>query len=124
MSMETISFFLTQLSMATSTTRVRYLYQLKTIPHFPQLSDLTAHIEECKVRYVILKCDCIAGSLFQRFEVNIGSEAKKWQVFPFRQFMDERNNQRMIFAGNVIRLKHAESGGYICLDDEGKIPNT
>lgn len=28
---------------------------------------------------------------------------------------------RLIYAGNVIRLKHAESGGFICVDDEGKL---
>jgi hypothetical protein len=44
-----------------------------------------------------------------------------WQIFPYRQFQDERVAGRLIFGGNVVRLKHAESGGYICLDDEGKL---
>lgn len=59
--------------------------------------------------------------MFERYEVNIGSEAKKWQIFPYRQFQDERLTGRLIFAGNVIRLKHAESGGFICIDDDGKL---
>ena len=62
------------------------------------------------------------ASIFQRFEVNIGSEAEKWQVIPYRQFLDDKYAARLIFGGSVIRLKHAESGGYICIDDEGKLP--
>lgn len=29
----------------------------------------------------------------------------------------------MLHGGDVIRLKHAESGGYICVDDELRAPN-
>lgn len=56
----------------------------------------------------------------ERFEVNIGSEAKKWQIFPYRQYEDEKISSRMIYGGSVLRLKHAESGGYICIDDDSK----
>jgi hypothetical protein len=36
--------------------------------------------------------------------------------------LDDKYAARLIFGGSVIRLKHAESGGYICIDDEGKMP--
>jgi len=29
----------------------------------------------------------------------------------------------LIHGGDVVRLKHAESGGYICVDDEFKAAN-
>lgn len=35
--------------------------------------------------------------------------------------MDDHKALHFVFGGDVIRLKHAESGGYICLDDDGKL---
>jgi hypothetical protein len=32
----------------------------------------------------------IVGAVFKRYEINIGQEASKWQIFPYRQFQDER----------------------------------
>jgi hypothetical protein len=62
------------------------------------------------------------NAIFEKYEINIGSEAAKWQVFPYRQFYEEKITNRLVFGGSVVRLKHAESGGYICIDDEGKLP--
>lgn len=61
------------------------------------------------------------SALFQRYEVNCGTESKKWQIFQYRQHMDDHKAMHFVFGGDVIRLKHAESGGYICLDDDGKL---
>ena len=63
----------------------------------------------------------IVSAIFERYEVNIGSEAKKWQIFPYRQYQDERYTGRLVFGGHVVRLKHAESGGFINIDDEGRL---
>jgi hypothetical protein len=51
---------------------------------FHQLTDLTARIAESKVLY--LNLNFIVSAIFERYEVNIGSEAKKWQIFPYRQY--------------------------------------
>lgn len=55
----------------------------------------------------------------------MGPEVKKWEIYPYRQYVSELQSRlRLIYAGQVIRLKHAESGGYVCVDDEGRIPTT
>ena len=51
---------------------------------FRQLTDLTARIAGSKVLY--LNLNFIVSAIFERYEVNIGSEAKKWQIFPYRQY--------------------------------------
>lgn len=47
---------------------------------------------------------------------------KKLQIIPYRQFTNPKESF-LLHGGDVIRLKHAESGGYICVDDELKSPN-
>ena len=86
---------------------------------FHQPTGLTARIVGFKVFYLNLKH--IVSAIFERYEVNIGSEAKKWQIFPYRQYQDERYTGRLVFGGHVVRLKHAESGGFINIDDEGRL---
>jgi hypothetical protein len=31
--------------------------------------------------------------------------------------------QRSIQGGDIVKLKHAETGGYLCIDDELKLKN-
>lgn len=74
----------TQTNMDTSTILVKSPSQLMTTQLFHQLTDLTARIAESKVLY--LNLNFIVSAIFERYEVNIGSEAKKWQIFPYRQY--------------------------------------
>ncbi len=83
-STEIISSSSTQTNMATSTILVKSPFQSMTTRLFHQPTDLTALIAESKVLY--LNLNFIVSAIFERYEVNIGSEAKKWQIFPYRQY--------------------------------------
>lgn len=74
----------TQTNMVTSTIPVKSPSQSMTTQLFRQLTDLTARIAGSKVLY--LNLNFIVSAIFERYEVNIGSEAKKWQIFPYRQY--------------------------------------
>jgi hypothetical protein len=55
-------------------------------------------------------------TLYKRLEVNCSSNFFKWQVVPYRQFT-RLQRQKFIFSGDLVRLKHAETAGYLCHDD-------
>lgn len=48
-----------------------------------------------------------------------------WEIQRYREFTKKLSERpRILYSGQVIRLKHAESGGFICIDDECKVPLT
>lgn len=44
----------------------------------------------------------------------------KWQVVNYRQLKFPEERDRFIFSGDVISLKHAETGGLLCYDEYSK----
>jgi len=48
-----------------------------------------------------------------------------WEIQRYREFTKKLSERpRILYSGQVIRLKHAESGGFICIDDECQVPLT
>lgn len=56
--------------------------------------------------------------MFRRYEANISQNYYKWQVLNYRQLSTPKELERTIYSGDVIALRHAESGGRVCHDDQ------
>ena len=56
---------------------------------------------------------------FKKLEANCSQNFYKWQVVNYRQ-QKPKDVNKFIYSGDVIRLKHAETGGYLCYDDLSK----
>lgn len=46
----------------------------------------------------------------------------KWQVLPYRN-IPVKDPQNYIFSGDIVRLKHAETTGYLSHDEESRSLN-
>jgi len=57
-------------------------------------------------------------SFFRRFEANMSQNFSKWQVINYRQIRHAAERRRFLFSGDVISLKHAETAGLMCHDDQ------
>ena len=57
-------------------------------------------------------------NLFNWYEANVSQNFQKWQIIAFRQTDDPTTTDFELHGGDVVRLKHAESGGYITVDDQ------
>ena len=55
--------------------------------------------------------------VYKRAEVNMSQNYYKWQVINYRQIKNYKENLRFIFSGEVICLKHAETGGFLSHDE-------
>jgi hypothetical protein len=55
--------------------------------------------------------------LFNWFEANVSQNFEKWMILNYRQTDELVTQEFEIHGGDVVRLKHAESGGYITVDD-------
>jgi len=49
-------------------------------------------------------------------EANCSINFYKWQVINYRQIVVNTEN-KILYSGDVIRLKHAETNGYLCYDE-------
>lgn len=54
--------------------------------------------------------------IFKSLEANCSPNFYKWQLINYRQAKPS-DNLKYIYSGDVIRLKHAETNGYLCFDD-------
>ena len=63
------------------------------------------------------------ANMFKNCEANISQNFMKLQLKPYRQTDEPQLADLEIHAGDVVRLKHAESGGYITVDDDGEVKN-
>jgi hypothetical protein len=54
--------------------------------------------------------------IYRTLEANASPNFYKWQVINYRQ-MQPNELTKYIFSGDVIRLKHAETSGYLCFDE-------
>ena len=44
----------------------------------------------------------------------------KWQVINYRQYKGESEIKRLLFSGDVVSLKHAETAGLLCYDEQSE----
>ena len=57
-----------------------------------------------------------AKEVYKSHEANCSPNFYKWQVINFRQENPEEVS-KLIYSGDVIRLKHAETNGFLCFDE-------
>jgi hypothetical protein len=50
-------------------------------------------------------------------ETNCSLNVDKWEIRRFRSCVKKKSAVELIHGGDVIMLKHSESGGYITLDE-------
>jgi hypothetical protein len=62
-------------------------------------------------------------NLFDSFEANISQNFQKLMIICYRNNDDPYQSDFELHGGDVVRLKHAESGGFITVDDDSKEPN-
>jgi len=55
--------------------------------------------------------------IFKTYDVNMSENFYKWRVISYRQIKDKKDAKNFLFSGEVITLKHAETGGILCYDD-------
>lgn len=60
---------------------------------------------------------CNPQEIFKKLEVNCSQNFYKWQVLSYRQVHHPNDIKNYIFSGNVIRMKHAETSGFLCYDE-------
>ena len=56
-------------------------------------------------------------NLFHWYEANIGTNYEKWSIQVYKHTDTPANEDKYLFGGDVVRIKHAESGGFITFDD-------
>lgn len=61
--------------------------------------------------------------LFKSYEANMSQNFYKWQLINYRQIKSEKEAQQFILSGEVICLKHAETSGMLCYDENSKKRN-
>lgn len=54
--------------------------------------------------------------IFKSLELNCSENFYKWQVINYRQ-QQPKDLPKFIFSGDILRLKHAETQGYLAFDD-------
>lgn len=57
---------------------------------------------------------------FRRFEANMSPNFSKWQVINYRQYKSQNEHLRLLYSGDVISLKHAETAGLLCYDEQSE----
>ena len=59
-------------------------------------------------------------TFFRRFEANMSQNFAKWQIINYRQYKSKNEYKRLLFSGDVISLKHAETAGLLCYDEQSE----
>mmetsp|Transcript_11844 Transcript_11844/g.18232 ORF Transcript_11844/g.18232 Transcript_11844/m.18232 type:complete len:136 (-) Transcript_11844:278-685(-) len=59
-----------------------------------------------------------ADEVYKRLEANTSQNYYKWQVVYYRHIKMEKERDKFIFSGDVILLKHAETNGCLCYDEQ------
>ena len=62
-------------------------------------------------------------NLFPWYEANVSQNFEKWTIQSYRQTEKATLADFYLHGGDVVRLRHAESGGYITVDDQSKLRN-
>jgi len=58
------------------------------------------------------------AKIFKKLEANVSQNFYKWQVINFRQMKSEKEENQFLFAQDVIYLKHGETSGILCHDEQ------
>ena len=56
------------------------------------------------------------AEIFKKYEANCSPNFYKWQLINYRQAKPQ-DIPKYIYSGDIIRLKHAETNGFLCFDD-------
>ena len=56
-------------------------------------------------------------TLFPWYEANVSQNYEKWTIQAFKHTDSPRNEAYYLYGGDIVRIKHAESGGYLTIDD-------
>ena len=54
---------------------------------------------------------------FPWFEANVGQNFEKWTILAYRHCNSPSEEARLLHGGDIVRIKHAESGGYLTVDE-------
>jgi len=61
--------------------------------------------------------------LFYCFEANVSQNYEKWEILAYRHSQPHAIEEFLLHGGDVVRIKHAESGGYITVDEGSQEKN-
>lgn len=56
-------------------------------------------------------------NLFDWYEANLSQNYEKWSIKAYKHTDSPENEEYFLYGGDVVRIKHAESGGYLTIDD-------
>ena len=56
-------------------------------------------------------------SLFNWYEANVSQNLQKWTIQAYRHTDIPSNKDYYLYGGDIVRIKHAESGGFLTVDD-------
>ena len=57
-------------------------------------------------------------SLFPWFEANVSQNYEKWTIKAYRHTDILAHEEYYLYGGDIVRIKHAESGGYLTVEDK------
>ena len=57
---------------------------------------------------------------FPWFEANASQNCEKWTILAYRHNEEPLEEARLLHGGDIVRIKHAESGGYLTVDENSQ----
>lgn len=63
-------------------------------------------------------------NLFPWFEANVSQNFEKWTIQAYKHTEPPEANDYYLYGGDVVRIKHAESGGFLSIEETENQQNT